>query len=327
MKLCDKISVALNILQKRLRKRKLPLLISWYITERCNYQCKYCNIWKKDIEEELNSDQIKYIIDKLLECGTKAISFSGGEPLLREDIEEIIGYCKQKGIYVKMTTNGSLVRNKIQAIRNIDSIILSFDGPPEIHDFHRQAGSYDTVMDATRILKEHKIKVGFNCVMSKYNIGHLNYILARAEELKAKVTFQPFEFRTEKEFLANSAPSESEYRAALNMLIAKKKRGNPAIAYSLPVLQYLYNWPSYKKIECWAGIFHFRITADGRLLACDRLTESQSSVFLLKGNIKNIIAEMKTAPCRDGCWRGSTMDLNYVLSFHPHAILNAINIF
>ncbi|MBL7197059.1 MAG: radical SAM protein [Candidatus Omnitrophica bacterium] len=326
MKLYKKISIAATIIQKRLLGRRMPLLVSWYLTDKCNYQCKYCSIWSRQTEE-LNTQQVKLIIDKLSRCGTKAIAFSGGEPLLREDIKEILNYCFQKGIYTKLTTNGSLVQEKKEAIKNVNIVKLSFDGPPQIHDFNRQGGSYQQVIKAAEFLKTHNVKVGFNCVMSKLNIEHLDYVLKEAEQLNIKVTFQPLEFRNNKDFILHNAPSKEMYKKALGMLISKKRRGNYAIANSLPGLRYLYNWPSYKNIKCWAGIFHFRITPEGRLLVCDRLENSRSSFFVLQEDIESALKAQEVSACKNGCWRNSTIELNHLLSLHPFSILNVINIF
>lgn len=326
MKFHQKLLIAASIAKRMLLEEKAPFLVSWSLTNRCNYKCKYCNIWNTE-SEELNTEQVLFIIDELSKCGTKAIAFSGGEPLLREDIAGIIEYCSKKNIYTKLTTNGSLVQNKIDDIKNISQVKMSFDGPREIHDLHRQVDSYEQVIKAVKILKEHNIKVGLNCVISKLNVEHLDFVLKKTEQLKVKVTFQPLEYRSSKDFIFHNMPSEIRYKQAFGMLISEKKRGNKYIANSLPALKYLYNRPFYKKMKCWAGIFHCRITSNGNLLSCDRLQSYNNSFDCLKQDIKSGFKTLPKAQCIDGCWRNSTIELNYLLSLNPLSILNLMNIF
>ncbi len=326
MRFHQKLLICVGIAKSRLFLVKTPLLVSWAITYRCDFKCKYCSIWNTK-SEELNTKQVLFIIDELSKCGTKAISFSGGEPLLREDIAEIIGYCSQKGIYTKLTSNGSLVKKKIDDIKNVNQVKLSFDGPREIHDLHRQVGSYEQVVKAVMLLKEHKIKVGFNCVISKLNVEHLEFVLKKAEQLNVKVTFQPLEYRSNKDFIILNMPTEFKHKEAFSMLISEKRRGNKYIANSLPALKYLYNWPNYKEAKCWGGIFHCRILPDGTLTSCDRLQNNNCSFNCLNEDIKTAFKTLPQAQCVNGCWRNTTIDLNYLLSLNPLSILNLINIF
>lgn len=326
MKLIKKIFIAAGILQKRMLGRKVPLLVSWALTNRCNFRCKYCSIWRKKTEE-LNTRQIKKIIDNLSSCGTKAVAFSDGEPLLRDDIQEIIDYCSERNIYTKLTTNGSLVAEKIDAIKNIDFVKLSFDGLPQVHDYHRQPGSYEQVIKAVELLNNHNIKTGFNCIISKLNAQCLSDVLKEAKRLNIKVTFHPLEYRDNKDFIIHNTPSITQFREAVNMLISKKKKGCKYIANSFTGLKYLYNWPIYKKMKCWAGIFHFRILPDGKFLACDRLIDSGESIDCTKEDFKEAFNTLRLPSCTAGCWRYTTIELNYLLSMHPLALLNSVSIF
>lgn len=326
MKFHQKLLICAGIAKGRLFWRTLPFLVNWVITYRCNFKCKYCSIWNKNLEE-LNTKQVLFTIDKLSKCGTKAIAFSGGEPLLREDIKEIIEYCSQKGIYTKLTTNGSLVQKKMDDIKNVSQVILSFDGPQELHDLHRQLGSYQQVISAVKLLKEHNIKVGFNCVISKLNAEHLDFVLKKADRLNVKITFQPLEYRSNKDFIIHNMPSEIRHKQAFDMLISEKRRGNKYIANSLPALRYIYNWPHHKESKCWAGVFHCRILPDGRLTSCDRLQSNNNSFNCLKEDIKTAFKALPEARCVDGCWRSTTIELNYLLSLNLSSILNLINIY
>ena len=88
MKIKDKIFIGHSILKSKLLKKSSPLTVGWSLTNRCNHECKYCGIPNVK-SNELTTEQIFSIIDELSELGTKIIQFTGGEPLLRDDIGKI----------------------------------------------------------------------------------------------------------------------------------------------------------------------------------------------------------------------------------------------
>ncbi|MBN1913383.1 MAG: radical SAM protein, partial [Candidatus Omnitrophica bacterium] len=262
MKVSQSIRIGLALLAAKLSGRIAPLVVNWSLTNRCNYRCKYCSIWSK-ASKELNTRQVFFIIDELHRCGNRAIAFSGGEPLLRDDISDIIGYCAGKGIYTRLTTNGSLVEDKINCLSQVGFVRVSMDCPKEAHESQRQAGSYDNTIKAVKLLKERNIKVGLNCVISKLNVSHLRVMLEEARRLNVKVNFQPLERRNSEDSISEIIPGPAENKEAFAFLIAEKKKGNKQIANSLPTLRYLHDFPDTAAMKCWAGILAWRIMPDG----------------------------------------------------------------
>ena len=129
-----------KMLQARVLGKKFPLSVTFIITYRCNFSCRYCKIFRFK-EEEMRTGQIISMIDQLISSGMRRFSINGGEPLLREDIGEIIGYAKRKGLLVTVFTNGYLVSEKIDALRELDIMLISLDGPREVHDAQRMPGA------------------------------------------------------------------------------------------------------------------------------------------------------------------------------------------
>lgn len=101
----------------------------WNVTGRCNLKCEYCwDIFKK--EKELDTLSAKKVIDKISEDVCEMLLFTGGEPLVRKDIFQLIYYAKQKGVKnIKICTNGSLIRNRLKDLVHapIDEIHISLD--------------------------------------------------------------------------------------------------------------------------------------------------------------------------------------------------------
>jgi len=81
----------------RPQKVNAPFLVVWDITHRCNLRCAHCyQDAKKALPDELDTEEAKKVLDELAAAGVVAIAFSGGEPLMRQDIKEIIRYAEEK---------------------------------------------------------------------------------------------------------------------------------------------------------------------------------------------------------------------------------------
>src|SRR3990172_7749033 len=89
---------------------KKPVVV-WNIIRRCNLHCAHCysDSHDRDYEGELDTAEARRVIDDLAELGVPVILFSGGEPLLREDLFELIAYAQQRGIRGVISTNGTLI--------------------------------------------------------------------------------------------------------------------------------------------------------------------------------------------------------------------------
>jgi MoaA/NifB/PqqE/SkfB family radical SAM enzyme len=141
------------------RKPKGPVVI-WNLIRRCNLRCKHCYSTSLDMDfkDELNTAQIKQTIDDLKVAQVPVLILSGGEPLLRPDIFEISAYAKQKGFYVALSTNGTLINeDNIEQIKaaNYQYVGISIDGLEDFHDEFRQVkGSFQQSMHAIKLCKE-----------------------------------------------------------------------------------------------------------------------------------------------------------------------------
>jgi len=182
--------VAKALIKARLFKIKAPLAVSWTLTFRCNQRCLYCGIWKCGCYEMTTSEVLSRMAE-FIKLGTKWVSFTGGEPLLRDDLGEFIKFGKEKGAYVSLSSNGALIPEKIEQLRCVDRVKLSLDGPRSVHDYIRGQGSFDKVMQAIAVCGEKRIPVILLCVLSKYNLNSVDYLLNLVCRLRLKVLFQP----------------------------------------------------------------------------------------------------------------------------------------
>lgn len=319
----DYFSVMQSLIKAMIFKMRIPLAVSWSLTNRCNQRCRYCKRWEYPVSE-LNTMEIYKMVDEFSQLGTQWISFTGGEPLLREDIGKIIEYVKRKGIYVSISSNGKLVPERIKDLGRLDRIKLSLDGPREVNDYMRGQGCFDNVIKAIRLCQIESIPVRLEAVLSKYNLNSISYLVNLARKYKTIISFQP----TTENLLHSqernlTIPSRQKYQQTIRELIRLKRKGAP-IYNSIPGLNHLYSWPVPRKIKCTAGYLNIDVEPDGTLLPCERF----SSQFLteIKGqkdeNIKNTISNFFLPQKCQQCWCSSLVEFNLIMSFNIGAIMN-----
>jgi len=157
--------------------KELLLYACFQLTTRCNLSCPICYGIKK--LKELPLIKVKQIIKKLKEWGFKQIGLTGGEPLLRKDIEEIIRFSKKLKFKVALSTNGMLLSpEKIKRFEKyLDWLSLPLEGHnEEINSKMRSPGFFPMIIKLLTFLNKRKLKVKINTVVTKLNIYHLNEI-------------------------------------------------------------------------------------------------------------------------------------------------------
>lgn len=325
MKIKNLFSIALDAASARIFNRRIPVFVSWQITERCNLRCKYCDYWSGAQEDELSTAQALAIIDELSVLKARVISFTGGEPLLRDDIRQIITYAKSKGIFSKINTNGLLVPQKIDEIDGAEQVNLSFDGPAPIHDQIRGAGSYKALFTAIDLLRRRKKRIVFHVVLTKHNLSSVDFILDKCRELDIGAFFQP---ATEFYLLGKDrnphSPDKEDYNRVISLLLQKKRNKNVYINNSLSGLKHLSCWPDPRNIYCCAGKIIIRINPKGQLYHCERFPD-KNKISFRDGGVRSAIDHMQFFNCSE-CWCGPLIELNLAMSGKLDAIANAFKL-
>ncbi|MBU7042658.1 MAG: radical SAM protein [Theionarchaea archaeon] len=154
-------------------------MVYLHTTHRCNFNCTYC--YNKDISrnksDELSTDQWKKIVDTLTQYGVSHYIFTGGEPLMRDDLSDIISRVRIRGsnsYSVDLLTNGSLLtEEKIETFAPlVDTFIISIDSTDmAIHGKHRGEKGFQTLMGAITYLSEHfPKKIRTRTVLTRDNV-------------------------------------------------------------------------------------------------------------------------------------------------------------
>ncbi len=315
---------AIGLLQAKLLKRKKPLVVGWAITDQCNRKCAYCAIWRRP-ERDLPLEQVTAIIDDLAEAGALRISFTGGEPLLRQDMGDIISYAHEKGIETKMNSNGSLVKEKIDALRHLDLLTLSLDGPMEIHDAIRGRGAFADVQAALRAAREQGVKTSLATVLTSTNLDAVDAILDIARQASCRVTFQPATtMRLGGQIKNDLTPPAGPYRETLNHLIIRKKAGDQHIANSVSGLSHLQKWPEPTSMACASGWISCRIEPDGSVLYCSRESFPFQPGNCVEASFQEAFNKLRPVVCND-CWCAARVELNLAYALNLPVLLNLVN--
>lgn len=197
-------SSMLNLQKSDSGVQKKPEFIILDITHKCNLKCNICEIRKDSQAAEFSLEEVKKLIDQANYWGVKEFVFSGGEPLLREDIFEILEFVRTNNYQVGLLTNGILIKDVLTRlspylISNTVSLSISLDAlSAQIHDDIRgKVGSFEATLDGLKQLskmKENYPNINFNVISIVLN-ENLEELLPLVIFLKTlnvnSIQFQP----------------------------------------------------------------------------------------------------------------------------------------
>ena len=171
-------------------EKYVPLVVSWNVTLRCNLKCSHCYINAKEtkLPDELSTDAAKVLIHQITEVSRPLLILSGGEPLMREDIYEIIRYGADRGLRMGMGSNGMLIDDEVTRRledAGMGTVAISLDSSnPERHDMFRGVkGCWQHAVDAIKALKKSRIQVQVNSTVTQQNYDEVDDIMVLAESL------------------------------------------------------------------------------------------------------------------------------------------------
>jgi radical SAM protein with 4Fe4S-binding SPASM domain len=168
-------------------KRDLPVLSEIALTDRCQNKCLFCYAESPNRGaqvREMTTDEVKTVIDRIYDdahCPT--VSFTGGEPTLREDLPELVRYAKSKGMRVNLITNGLKCSDSayVAGLREagLDSAQVSLEGPtPQVHDLVvRHPGAFEHTTKAVHVLRAAGIHTHTNTTICGSNRAHLTELV------------------------------------------------------------------------------------------------------------------------------------------------------
>jgi radical SAM protein len=171
-----------------------PFTIAWEVTRACAYACVHCRadaLHQRD-PSELSTDEAYALIDRLADFGnTPILIFTGGDPMMRRDLKELIAYATRKGLRCSLTPTATALatRERLEQVKEagIRRIALSLDAPsPEVHDNFRQVpGSWQRTMEILHRAQDVGLSVQVNTTVSKHNVDILADMVPFIQEVNA----------------------------------------------------------------------------------------------------------------------------------------------
>lgn len=286
-------------------KRYLKILISYYsgfpvfkpdsvslaITDRCNLKCKMCDYWKQNKENKnpLNLKEYEELFKDLARYKVKRIQFTGGEPLLRPDLLDILYVAKSNGFEISLITNGTLI-NEIKGkdlIELVDTIDISLDSPyPDIHDSIR--GVPGTFHKTTRTIKllsnlrkeiGREVKITVCSVITNSGLHNPKEMLLLLKELGADrliynpASSGPYGYSHLKDDFAIEANKMAEYDKMIDQIIESMNKNGVMIKSNPFYLESSKNFLRGNKqffhFPCYSGAYNAPlINYDGEVFPC-----------------------------------------------------------
>jgi pyrroloquinoline quinone biosynthesis protein E len=252
-----------------------PMGLLAELTHRCPLQCPYCSnpLQLEHASAELDTASWMRVLSEAAELGVLQVHFSGGEPMARRDLEQLVGHATQVGLYTNLITSGvTLTRARLAALAEagLEHIQLSFQDA-EAGNADRiggMGGGHRRKLEAARLIAATDIALTVNFVVHRQNVANVADMIALAAELGA----QRVEIAHTQYYgwgLANRdalLPSREELDAATAAVEAARPRyaGRMAIDYITP------DYHAFRPKPCmggWAQRF-INISPAGRALPC-----------------------------------------------------------
>jgi len=314
------------------RVRGTPIWAHFFLTRKCNLNCKYCYVVDNN-KRELSTKGVKRVIDKLHSMGIRLIAFCGGEPTIRKDFPEILEYANKKGIITYFTTNGVLLNKEYideLARTGVDMIELSIDS---IIPFEVSKKDYSRSKEVLDLLLKAREKYGFglktNLVITKKNLDSVVDTIKLVNDYGIPMTvaligYNLYNNKPEDESLYfTDKKSKAKLIRLIDELIQMKNEGakllNPVVYYekAKDFVNGEITW------DCKAGKYNFAVDCDGSVILCAFLKSMNKNVLSInrdffkdnKERFDKVIND-----CIKKCCSNCLISSSYLVE-HPFSIL------
>ncbi|WP_226002677.1 radical SAM/SPASM domain-containing protein [Paenibacillus sp. BJ-4] len=203
-------------------------VVVWNSTRACNLTCKHCyaNACPVHDPDEISTEEAKVFIDNLAAFQVPVLLFSGGEPLIRKDIYELISYASSKGLRPVVSTNGTMItmdRAKMLKEAGVKYVGVSLDGLKERHDeFRGRKGAFEQALQGIRNCLAIDQKVGVRFTISRHTYEDLDGVLDLIEwENIPRSCFYHLVYSGRGSALQQEDVTHEQSRHALDRIMAK----------------------------------------------------------------------------------------------------------
>lgn len=265
------------------------------ITKKCNFKCVHCFVDAGQPRDyEMTTAEMMQLLQDLASCGTHTIGWSGGEPLIRHDLEELTYFGSRMGMRFSLATNGYLAhRQRLISLKacGIHVIQISLDGVTEEKATRFRKGPKNSFQRILQSIKD-SVSIGLQThictLLAPETASELEDMLFFARSLGVnglRYTMMAPVGRAESSKYEESAWNTPEIKHFFEIVESQKSQRDPAINIDCPIGPY----PGYGISRCNAGRESAYITADGDLYPCTALMTSE---YLVGNTLKQPVADL-----------------------------------
>ncbi|RPJ81784.1 MAG: radical SAM protein [Deltaproteobacteria bacterium] len=278
-----------------------PVVTNFAVTPQCPCNCWHCSFSDRSKKDILTLDRIKKAISEVQDLGVSVIGFTGGEPLLRDDLEEIIASVDKRSMPIMFTTGYKLTKERVKRLKDagLEIPVISLDHyKAEIHDNGRRTkGIYDYALNAIRLFQDEGFYVAVSFVPDKKLVSNrteifkvidffkelgINDMRLTSPILSGKLTTKPEE---------KLSPENVETIFEIQKKCTKTKGYPGVFAYDF--------FESEKYYGCGAGFNYMFIDSQGNVCPCDFTMLSFGNIH--EKSIREIWEETSSNFCKPGC--------------------------
>ncbi len=296
-----------------------PMSCVLSLTKRCDSRCNYCGIWSAPKPPEPSLAEVFEVLQQLHHLGVQEVVLSGGEPLLRSDIVDIVREATRLGLRANLLTNGGRLNPELigyLADAGISIITVSLDSlDPQVYERLRGI-SLDRVkrgLAALGVVDRSKTRVHLTCVVTMLNLKSLTGLAEYAQDHQMGMLYQPYN-----EVPGNHLPDLLPTPASVGLLeeaveevILLKHQGAPVLSseyYLRRIPQFMLTRQSLLRgFHCKAGYTGINIDSNLDVLPCwslpavGNLRSDSLQVIWTSRRFGELRQQMKRLEC-PGCW-------------------------
>ncbi len=249
----------------QMRVRGRPFVLSHSVNANCNLRCSFCEYWRKPAKE-METPEIFRMLEDAKDFGIGVYNAWTVEPLLRQDLPQILRHAKCLGLITSLVTNGTLLRKRVHELTDLDYLSVSLDGIESYRDIRN--ADFDEVLEGITAARDAGHEILINCVINGRNLHEVDALVRLAESLDIWISFEPI---NESEGInahvwdGIGIRDVREYESAIDRLIELKRNGMPIIN-STTYLRMIKTLDP--KFRCHASDIILHVASDGSIEHC-----------------------------------------------------------
>ncbi len=259
------------------------------LTKECNLRCVHCSAnagIRGDFE--LGTEEVKEVLEQLAEVGALYIVFTGGEPLLRDDLMKLVKHSTALGLRTSVDSNGTLLTAEKAAIlkgSGVSTVQISIDGSEKLHDSIRGAGAFKRAVEGIRNSMDAGVYTTINFTISRMNMGEIPAVVRLARELGVNgLTTERFAPIGRGDRIKEELLRPDEFKKSLANIFAADIRSRCTDPLGILLRPDVKNGYTPEELQknicggCTAGIAAITISYDGEVYPCPKLEVSCGNI-------------------------------------------------